>query len=70
MKKTIFILLGIIMMTVFSACCKWDAVSEKFQNGYTYSSPLEKKYAQTGDYDVSHYTAQATEPRIKEYSIW
>lgn len=69
MKKTIFII-GIVMMTIFSACGKWDAVSENFQNGYTYSSPLEKKYAQTGDYDVSHYTAQTTEPRIKEYSIW
>lgn len=37
MKKTIFILLEIVMLTIFSACCKWDAVSENFQNGYTYT---------------------------------
>ncbi len=70
MKKTIFILLEIVMLTIFSACCKWDAVSENFQNGYTYSSPFEKKYAQTGEYEVSHYTEQSAEPRIKEYGIW
>ena len=37
---------------------------------HLYSSPLEKKYAQTGDYEVSHYTEQSAEPRIKEYSVW
>ena len=70
MKKIKTLTLLMTGVLCLAACGKWDAVSDGYINGYSYSSPIEKKYAQTGNHAVSHYTAQAVEPRIKEYSVW
>ena len=70
MKKGQILTLLMVGTLCLVACRKWDAVSEGYINGYSYSSPIEKKYAQTGSYTISHYTTQAVEPRIKEYSVW
>lgn len=59
-----------VTVVLFLAACSKDAVEDGYQDKYTYTSPLEKKYAANGSYAVTHETHDAVEPRIKKYSVW
>ena len=53
-----------------AACGKWDAVSEGYINGYSYSSPIEKNYAQMGSFATTMLTEEADEPILKQYTVY
>jgi len=63
-------LLIIAFATMLSVTCSKDAVNEGYQDSYTYTSPLEKKYADDGPYSVRHDSYDATEPRIGQHQVW
>lgn len=67
-KFKISIIATIALLAV--SCSKTDVVGEGYQGQYTYTSPLEKKYATDGSYTVAHETHDATEPRVGKHQVW
>lgn len=50
--------------------CSKEAVSDGYQDGFEYTSPLEKKNSVEGSYTVTHESHDAVEPRVGQHQIW
>jgi len=63
-------LIIIAVATMLAASCNKEAVGEGYQDQFTYTSPLEQKYAADGNYAVTHESHDATEPRVGQHQVW
>ncbi len=65
-KRLTLLLTGMLCL----ATCSKDAVRDGYQDKFSYTSQLEKKYAADGSYAVTHETHDAVEPRVGQYQVW
>ena len=74
--KIILIILGIIaaLIIMFILFLMWSGKQPMVKDGYyndvQTSAPLEQKYTQKGNYEVSYYEQDANNKQWKKYEIW
>ena len=67
----IFIAVMILAIVIFFAWAgKQPMVKEGYYNDVQTSAPLEQKYTQKGNYEVSYYEQDANNKQWKKYEIW
>lgn len=61
-------ILAIVILFVWSS--KQPMVKEGYYNDVQTSAPLEQKYTQKGNYEVSYYEQDANNEQWKKYEVW
>lgn len=70
---TIAIIIAVAILTIvilFVWSGKQPMVKEGYYNDVQTSAPLEQKYTQKGNYEVSYYEQDANNEQWKKYEIW
>ncbi len=74
--KVILVIVAIILVALCAllAFCSWagkqPAVQDNYFNSVKTTAPIEKKYTQKGNYQVSYYEQKANNDKWKKYEIW
>lgn len=61
-------ILAIVILFVWAG--KQPMVKEGYYNDVQTSAPLEQKYTQKGNYEVSYYEQDANNEQWKKYEVW